>query len=285
MLALGNIVEAAHSSAQAVDYADRTGDPFIRELTRSTRADALHQAGHRREAAEHFCQAEELHSEPQLGYPLKYSLPSFQYCDLLLTEIERDAWRATLGMKFGKASSETIVAVSNRAMQTLKWVSEHQTGALDVAFNHLTLGRVALYSNILNFSGAELPTAIAEVDAAMESFRHASDQDVIPLGLLTRAWLRHLVGNHTGPESAQADLDEAWEIAERGPMRLFLADIHLHRARLFGRPRDVEAIKDYPWGSPMADLAAARRLIESCGYNRRKEELEEAEAGWSEFNP
>ena len=35
--------------------------------------------------------------------------------------------------------------------------------------------------------------------------------------------------------SAQSDLDEAWEIAERGPMPLFLADIHLHRARLFGR--------------------------------------------------
>jgi hypothetical protein len=31
----------------------------------------------------------------------------------------------------------------------------------------------------------------------------------------------------------RSDLDEAWEIAERGPMPLFLADIHLHRARLF----------------------------------------------------
>jgi len=31
----------------------------------------------------------------------------------------------------------------------------------------------------------------------------------------------------------RSDLDEAWEIAERGPMPLSLADIHLHRARLF----------------------------------------------------
>lgn len=29
-------------------------------------------------------------------------------------------------------------------------------------------------------------------------------------------------------------LDEAWEIAERGSMRLHMADIHLYRARLFG---------------------------------------------------
>jgi hypothetical protein len=46
-------------------------------------------------------------------------------------------------------------------------------------------------------------------------------------------------------------------------MRLFMADIHLHRARLF---RDQEALKK------------ARALIEQCGYWRRKEELENAEA-------
>ena len=56
-------------------------------------------------------------------------------------------------------------------------------------------------------------------------------------------------------------------------MRLFLADIHLHRARLFFR----ETV--YPWESPHADLAEARRLIEKHGYRRRKEELEDAEAG------
>jgi hypothetical protein len=68
-------------------------------------------------------------------------------------------------------------------------------------------------------------------------------------------------------------LDEAWEIAERGAMKLFMADIHLYRARLFFR----EAT--YPWESPTVDLAAARKLIEQCGYGRRKEELEDAEAG------
>ena len=51
-------------------------------------------------------------------------------------------------------------------------------------------------------------------------------------------------------------------------MRLFMADIHLHRARLF---RDK------------TELQKARELIEQCGYWRRKEELEDAEAaarGW-----
>ena len=92
-----------------------------------------------------------------------------------------------------------------------------------------------------------------------------------PLGLLTRAWLRSLTGPRTGPESAKSDLDEAWEIAERGPMPLFLADIHLYRARLFLRD------KPYPWQSLQHDLAEARRLIVKHGYLRRKEELEDAE--------
>ncbi|HEY5752426.1 MAG TPA: hypothetical protein VIT21_04695 [Chthoniobacterales bacterium] len=84
-------------------------------------------------------------------------------------------------------------------------------------------------------------------------------------------------GARTGPESAQADLDEAWEIAVRGPMRLNIADIYLYRARLFGRVKDEGGRTKYPWESPAADLAAARRLIEQCGYWRRKEELEDAE--------
>jgi hypothetical protein len=33
-----------------------------------------------------------------------------------------------------------------------------------------------------------------------------------------------------------------------------------------------------PWTSPRADLAEARKLIETCGYGRRLGELEDAEA-------
>ena len=57
-------------------------------------------------------------------------------------------------------------------------------------------------------------------------------------------------------------LDEAQLIAQRGPMPLYLADIHLHRARLF-------ADKD--------ELTKARNLIEEHEYFRRTPELEDAE--------
>ena len=106
----------------------------------------------------------------------------------------------------------------------------------------------------------------------MSGLRRAGTVEFLVLGLLTRAWLRSLTGQATGPDSARSDLDEAWEIAERGPMPLFLADIHLYRARLFHHA------KPYPWQSPQHDLAEARRLIFKHGYLRRKEELEDAES-------
>lgn len=83
--------------------------------------------------------------------------------------------------------------------------------------------------------------------------------------LLTRAWLRFLEDDTDG---CRADLDEAWQIAERGSMRLHMADMLLHQARLF---RDKAA------------LAEAARLIKQCGYHRRDEELtnaQEAATGW-----
>jgi hypothetical protein len=61
-----------------------------------------------------------------------------------------------------------------------------------------------------------------------------------------------------------------------------MADIHLHRARLFGLSKDRPA--NYPWTSPQDDLAEARRLIEKHGYWRRKEELEDAEAAARGFS-
>ena len=74
-------------------------------------------------------------------------------------------------------------------------------------------------------------------------------------------------------------------------MPLFMADIHLYRARLFGTrsaeggTRKEEAAP-YPWntnadGSPRGavdDLAEARRLIVKHGYLLRMPELEDAEA-------
>ncbi|MCI0403634.1 MAG: hypothetical protein L0212_08935, partial [Acidobacteria bacterium] len=272
-LTLGEVAGAVGDAEQSVSHADRSGDAVERMKQRAKHADALYQAGRRAEMETRFREAEQMQTERQSAYPLFYSLRGFQYCHLLLAEAERAAWEVTFSggprpPGAGKAHRATLQAVSELAALT----EEGMLGAplLDFALHHLTLGRAALYAAILE--GSSLHPCRAPLQQAVDGLRRASQQQYLPLGLLTRAWLRFLEGARTGPESAQSDLDEAWQIAERGPMKLHMADIHLHRARLFFREAK------YPWGSPAADLAAARELIQKCGYERRKEELEDAES-------
>jgi hypothetical protein len=67
-------------------------------------------------------------------------------------------------------------------------------------------------------------------------------------------------------------------------MKLFLADVHLYRARLFGVMKDEGGGMIYPWDKdpngkprgPKDDLDAAEKLINECGYHRRDEELADA---------
>lgn len=277
-LTLGELTAAMEDAAQSVRHADRSGNAFQRMSTRTTHADALHQSGRRAEAEALFREAEQLQAADQPDYPLLYSLPGFRYCDLLLAPSERAAWRKDEG---GRMKDEWIAvcrAVAQRAAQTLK-IAEQNNWLLDIALDHLTLGRAALYEAILTQSTIHNPQSA--IEQAVSGLRSAGTTHHLPRGLLTRAWLRALTGPRTGAASAVADLDEAWEIAVRGSMRLFQADILLMRVRLFGMRSTKDGGRSeeekYPWESPHADLAAARTLIEQCGYGRRKEELADAE--------
>jgi len=288
-LTLGQVARAMEDAGQSVTYAVRSGDLGERVVNRATHADVLHQSGCREDAEARFREAEQLQAEWRPKMPLLFSLWGFRYCDLLLSPSEREA-----GKKVAEGREEEGLAicraVSERAAQTLNWATEARADLLTIAFDHLTLGRAALYAAILESRSRQLEsaqtspaptfeerqrgfsTATWELDHAVSGLRRAGVQHQLPRGLLTRAWLRSVTGARTGSESAQSDLNEAWEIAERGPMPLFMADIHLYRARLFFR--DAK----YPWESPQYDLAEARRLIFKHGYLRRKEELEDAEA-------
>jgi hypothetical protein len=278
-LTLGQIdgeTGALFDAELAISYADRSGDAFERMSTRTTHADALHQVGNRAKAKALFAEAERMQAEDQPDYPLLLSLQGFRYCELLLTIAERSAWLAIQGVDKGSQRAEAqqaCRAVVQRTVLTLQWAEQNKAPLLTVALEHLTLGRAALYQARLD-DRSEQATAARQLDTAVVGLRHAGAQEFIPRGLLSRAWLRRLAGALT---LAQADLDEAWEIAERGPMPLFLADIHLHRARLFGHLAAADSAQRYPWDSPQADLKEARRLIEKHGYWRRKEELEDAE--------
>ena len=150
-------------------------------------------------------------------------------------------------------------------MQALE-ISERNRWLLDIALDHLTLARAGLYRTLIErnagtaFAPAVIEATRAAVESALAKLRQANSLDHLPKALLTAALHAVVAGR---ADEARHYLDEAQLIAERGPMPLYLADVHLHRARLF---------------HDRAALAEARRLIEDYAYGRRREELEDAEA-------
>ena len=274
-LTLDAVHGAVRDAEQSVVFADRSGDAGLRMIFRTTLADALHQEGRRADALARFLEAEEMQVEGQPSYPLLYSLWGFRYCDLLLAEAELAAWQAgsvAVSTDDGGKSRQDAGApsaleqsccdVEQRATQTLQWAEAAGRDILSAALDHFTLGRAGLYRTILERPDASSSATLdpkSVIEQAVDGLRRAGTIHHVPRGLLTRAWLRRLTDDSDG---ARADLDEAREIAERGPMPLFLADVDLYTARLF-HDRDA--------------LSAARRRIEEHGYGRRLEELADAE--------
>ncbi len=307
---LGQVSSAVQQAAAAVVLSDEKGKAYQQVRSRAGQAYALHQAGRCTKANKLFLEAERAFREGTAVWAVLSSVQGFHYRDLLLCTAERSVWQCRDAELAAFANSEASrdipltgqphasdVQAPHKALFNVvlkrTYIALEMDNLCDdtlgVSLNHLTLGCVALYASILaTYSKRDhavlepLPDwalACRELDLAVDGFRRAGTQDEIPRGLLSRAWLRFQIGKVGGPQSAQEDLDEAWEIAERGPMRLFMADVHMYRARLFMRE------EVYPWESPEVDLAAARKLIQECGYHRRDEELADAEAalkGWRE---
>ena len=165
-LTLGEVAGAVGDAEQSVTYADRSGDAFQRMATRTTHADALHQAGRRAEAEARFREAEQMQAERQPDYPLLYSLQGFQYCDLLLTEAERAAWQVERKRRVCDSRKMTNCSELTLPRRLPARGADAQVGRaamalrlLDIALDHLTLGRAALYAAILEGSSLEpLPT-------------------------------------------------------------------------------------------------------------------------------
>ena len=283
-LIIGEVAAAVATAEQSVAHGDRSGNEFNIMAHRADHANALHAAGRREEAGRLFADAERLLKKRQPEYPLLYALRGYQYCDLLLA---RGEW----------------LAVRDRATKILEWESASASPTLlDRATLRLALSRAHFGIALCDVLPPQ-PAATARENAratyalvgeAIEGLRATDILEFPPRGLLARSAFRRSVGDWDG---AARDLDEVEEIAEPGPMRLFLCDMALERARLaFARiaafaplngliddsPRKPEP-PGAEEGAKLADearanLAAARELIERCGYHRRDEELAELEA-------
>jgi hypothetical protein len=223
----------------------------------------LHQSGQRAEAGAFFAEAERMQKKSQPQFDLLYSLWGFRSCDWLLAPAEQAGWQHWLDQPHANSKprvSEGLAEVERRGMTTLGW-GEQFGSLLSIALDHLTLARVGLIRAIMEAEpkAPQSTLTLPHLADAINALRSAGTMDHLPRGLLTAA-LYHAVRGE--PDLAQKDLAEAQQIAERGPMPLFLADVHLTRARLF---RDREA------------LAQAATLIRSLGYGRRFDELADAE--------
>ena len=240
-LTLGEVKAAVDSGERSVALADRSEDLFQRMGNRTTHADALHQYGDQDAALALFQEAEELQEQDQPEYPQLYSLPGFQYCDLLLA--------------LGESSQ-----VLSRAKYALA-ISVRNKQLLSIALDHLSLGRAHLQQQ-------QLEPAQQNLDQAVKGLRDASQQQYLPLGLLARAELYRQQGNY---DHAEKDLLEVFEIAERGEMQLFLCDYHLAIAKLL-RTRTDQAL-DQNQAAITHHLQTAKQIIDQTHYHRRLPEL------------
>ena len=231
---MGDVGAAIRDGESAVAYADRSGDAFQRMAKRAGLRRRPESDGPAAEAEARFVEAEAMQARQQPKSPLLYSLQGFAIAICcwpkrnaplgggLVVDMRR--WQlGSLSTPAGALAGRSRSARRERSSgcrRTLRATSH-------IAVDHLTLARAALYETILRGE----PPAGVQVKEAVDFLRRAGVQDYLPRGLLTRALWRAASGDFDG---AREDLDEAFEIAERGPMRLHLADIHLHRARLFG---------------------------------------------------
>ncbi len=212
----------------------------LRVIHRTTQASAEHQAGRLEQAEALFREAERLQAEDQPEYPLLYSLRGYRFCDLLLAR--------------GEAAE-----VQRRARILIDWDRTRATASLlDIALNHLSLGRAALALGDL----AEAQTTLHQ---SVDGLRAAGTQDHLPKPS-SRAAFHRTVSDYP---RAEKDLRAAEKIAKRGGMRLHLTDCHLEWARLhLARQERSDA---------QTRLAQARKLIAETGYHRRDQELADLE--------
>jgi tetratricopeptide (TPR) repeat protein len=252
-LIVGEVQQANIYARQSKDFADsiRPFEAFERYSSFTTLGDALHQSGELSQAEEILNKAEFIQKRFYPANPALYGLAGFRLCDLLL-------------------SQEQYLEVQNRAKQMWENGKEYSETLFDTALYQLLLGR-AFTLQAWAEERKDFSQANDYLNKAVQSFREAGRQDYLPRGLFARAAC-YRAQNEFAP--AWADLEEAREIAERGEMKLFLADYHLEACRLClaeGKAHGAEGKKE----KAKEHLAIAKEMIEKMGYGRRKPEVEE----------
>jgi hypothetical protein len=282
-LLVGEVAAARATAERAVASADRNGVEYWMSAYRALHADAFAAAGERSAAERLFTAAEARQRKRQPDHPQLFGFAGYQYCDILIAK-------------------GAFAAARDRARQALSTPMQGKR-PLDIALDTSTLGRTCHgLALALAFARGEGGEAAARTDAraaadfldqAVDGLRASADNSHLPRGLLARAACRRSIGDFP---AAARDLDEVEEIAEPGPMRLFLCDLALERARLALAREAFAPLNGILEAGPAApappdaaeaarleeearaQLAIARKLVADCGYHKRDEEVAELEA-------
>jgi tetratricopeptide (TPR) repeat protein len=281
-LLLGRIEAAIRTAQRAVAFGDRSAVLFHKMNAWRNLAQALEAAGDRAGSVNAFVEAEQFQRESQPRFSILYSLAGYMYCDLFIAQGD---W----------------VQARDRARQILEWEDEKDPladrGLVRLALARAGLG-LALASKKTEHSASstrvDMRTIESWLDEAVDNFVAAGIRWHLPRGLLARAAFRRAVGDLSG---ACRDLDDVLDVAEFGPLRLFLCDMYLERARVaFARVEGFSPLNELGNNNPSIqtepdaveaerlrehatlNLNQARKLIQECGYHRRDEEVSELEA-------
>lgn len=202
-LTLGRIADAIAIGKRSVDLADRAGDAFQMVGRRAALAHTLTQSGDISSAADLFVAAEALQTEARPEVPFLYSVPGYQYCNLLF--------------ELGRAAEAQA-----RAAYALELSTYHHQ-LLSIGLDALSLARAARLEPHDEAAGLEL------FDRAVAALLESGANDHIPSGYLARAAYLRRAGRL---EDAADDLAQVSDLARRGSMKLYLTDYHLESARL-----------------------------------------------------
>jgi len=250
---------------------------------RTDAANALHQQGKIDKAKKLFRTAEKIQRKFDPSLPILYGPPGANFRELLLAEAEVLVWQEinarsakndsfnSILSKKTKRSSHACAIVLEQTEQALKSSTRHEYSyyaAIDQRIGCVATIYQSILKKTLWTDRDKLTDLSSKLKNVLYAMRNAGRMDSLPKALLTSAMFVSIMERSNVTNLPVADwhsvkyyLDEAQSIAERGPMPLYLADVHLNRARIFHDRKS---------------LAKAEKLITKHNYLRRQGELEDA---------
>jgi len=234
-LPLGRLSDAEQAARQAIDYAEKAEDLFMKIVTYATLATCLHRQGKLEEALQFFQISEQILQKYNPSTPKLYSIWGFQYCALLLdkeTEIR-----------------QVLIRGKNALKAHEKEIS--RSSLLDFSLSFLTLARCYQALN-------DLQQAQDYFNQAVTGIRKAGKTNHLCYFLIDRA---NFYLQQQQLEAAKHDLNEADMMIKRGDMKLYAVDWHL-------------AMRDYERAMQNETAAlehqrTAKALIDVTGYKLR----------------